>query len=126
MGTEHCHRRITKMEVRLPNVAVLFLILTVQQSSIIKVSSVPEGLEKLSIEARKDQSDLFTQYFKNGFKCAAKIPVSQWCVSLNAAFYSESMGRKICSCACKYDFSTFLPQKQMCVSLSGAENFGGK
>ena len=122
------------MEVRFPNVAVLCLILTVQQSSIIEVSSVPKGLKKLAIETRKNhlgrpQSDLFTQYFKNGSNCTANNAfnaVSLWCRSLNAAFHSESIDRKICSCTCEFDFSTFLPQKQMCVNSTGAENFGGK
>lgn len=114
------------MEVRLPNVAVLFLILTVQQSSIVKVSSIPEGLEKLVIETRYYDSDLFTLHFKEGFKCTRKNFVSEWCTSLNADFKNQEMGKRICSCTCKYNFRTFLPQKQMCVNSTGAENFGGK
>ena len=124
------------MEVRSPNVAVLFLILTVQQLSLsfIKVSSVPKGLEELAIETRKDQlgrpqSDLFTLYFKNGSKCTANNgfdAVSLWCGTLNAAFHSQSRHRKICSCTCNFDFSTFLAQRQMCVDSTRVKKFGGK
>lgn len=114
------------MEVRLPNVAVLFLILTVQQSSIIKVSSIPEGLEKLIIETRDYGSDLFTLHFKKGFQCTSKNSVAKWCKSLNAdANNPGTVGKRICSCSCQDKFRTFLPQKQMCINSTGAENFGG-
>ena len=118
------------MEVRLSlqNVPVLFLILTVQQLSI-RVSSVPEGLERLVIERRRYSSDLFTLHFGRGpGKCTNRTSaVSQWCKSLNANFNGPgSMGNKICSCTCKDAFRTFLPQKQECVNSTGAKKFGGK
>lgn len=117
------------MEVSLcvPNVAALFLILTVQQSSVVQVSSVPEGLEKFVIQRRKYGTDLFTLHFKNGFQCA-KNPsdVGKWCESLNAHYHPESNNRGICSCTCKNQFRTFLPEKQICVNSTGAANFGGK
>lgn len=118
------------MEVSLcvPNVAALFLILTVQQSSIVQVSSVPKGLEKFVIQTRDYSSDLFTLHFKNGFKCAKnQVTDSQWCRSFNALPNSPwSSNRRICSCACEDMFRTFLSQKQMCVNSTGAANFGGK
>ena len=114
--------------VRLPNIAVLFLILTMQQSCIIEVSSVPEGLEELVIETRKYGSDLFTLYFKSGFMCTRNDSetVAQWCESLNARRESASESKRICTCACQDGFRTFLPQKLLCVNSTGAANFGGK
>ena len=112
------------MKGRLQNVAVLFLVLIVQQLSI-RVSSVPEGLEKLFIETIDYTPDLFILYFKSGYKCT-KNDVSQWCGSLNAAYSSDAKDRRICSCTCKDAFRTFLPQKQVCVDSTGAKKFGGK
>jgi len=113
------------MKVRLPNAAVLFLILTVQQSSIIEVSSVPEGLEKLVIETRNYDPDVFTLHFKKGFKCTQKKP-SEWCGSLNAYLWSTAEGKRICSCACQSEFRTFIPEEQMCVNSTRAKHFAGK
>lgn len=116
-----------KVRLSLQNVPVLFLILTVQQLSI-GVSSQPEGLERLVIETRNFDTDFFTLYFKNGFRCTKNggDAVSKWCGSLNADYHSDSNGRRICSCTCKYPFRTFLPQKQLCLDSIGAEKFGGK
>ena len=112
--------------MKVSNFVVLLLFLTVQRSSL-KVSSIQQGVGSVVIKRRDYHSDLFTLDYTCDFKCVKyQGSVADWCYSLNAYFSDMSPSRKSCSCSCKYNSRTFLPQKQMCVNTTELASFGSK
>lgn len=116
------------MKVHVSKYAVVLLLFLNMQRSKLTVSSTQAGLESLSIKRGEWESDIFTFYFANGFKCIKQHDgsVTNWCTSLNAGHQSNSNDRTICSCRCLFGSRTFLPQKQICVNATGAASCGGK